>query len=58
MSYAGLFDTGEGPLQAVREPLGIKGSVLAPDAQELAFGPTGALARRTAEKEPSQQESR
>jgi acyl homoserine lactone synthase len=55
MSYAGLFDTGEGPLQAVRKPLGIKGSVLAPDAQELAFGPTGAPARRTAEKEPSQQ---
>ena len=43
MSYAGLFDTGEGPLQAVRKPLGIKGSVLAPDAQELAFGPTGPL---------------
>ena len=58
MSYAGLFDTGEGPLQAVREPLGIKGSVLAPDAQELAFGPTGAFAPRTAEKEPSQQESK
>jgi acyl homoserine lactone synthase len=58
MSYAGLFDTGEGPLQAVRKPLGIKGSVLAPDAQELAFGPTGALAPRTAEREPSQQEPR
>ncbi len=58
MSYAGLFDTGEGPLQAVREPLGIEGSVLAPDAQELAFGLSGALAPRTAEKEPSQQESR
>jgi len=58
LSYAGLFDTGEGPLQAVREPAGIKGSVLAPDARELAFGPAGALAPRTAEKEPSQQESR
>jgi N-acyl-L-homoserine lactone synthetase len=58
MSYAGLFDTGDGPLQAVRAPLGIEGSVLAPDAQELAFGPTDALVRRTAEKEPSQQESR
>ncbi len=50
MSYAGLFDTGEDPLQAVREPLGIKGSVLAPDAQELAFGPTGVLAGGAAEK--------
>ena len=58
MSYAGLFDTGEGPLQAVRKPLGIKGSVLAPDAQELAFGPTGALAPRMAEREPSQHEPR
>jgi acyl homoserine lactone synthase len=59
MSYAGLFDTGEGPLQAVREPLGIEGSVFAPDAQELAFGRAGALAlRAAAEEEPSQQESR
>jgi N-acyl-L-homoserine lactone synthetase len=58
MSYAGLFDTGEGPLQAVRAPLGIEGSVFAPDALELAFGPTGALAPRAAEKEPSRQEPR
>jgi N-acyl-L-homoserine lactone synthetase len=58
MSYAGLFDTGEGPLQAVRAPLGIKGSVLAPDALELAFGPTGALAPRMAEREPPQHEPR
>jgi N-acyl-L-homoserine lactone synthetase len=50
MSYAGLFDTGEGPLQAFRAALGIKGSVLAPDAQELAFGPAGALAPGAAEK--------
>jgi len=58
MSFAGLFDTGEGPLQAFREPLGITGSVLAPDAQEIAFGPAGALAQQAAEKEPSQQEAR
>jgi acyl homoserine lactone synthase len=58
MSYAGLFDTGEGPLQAFREPLGIEGSVLAPDAQELAFGPAGALAPQAAKKEPSKQEAR
>jgi acyl homoserine lactone synthase len=30
MSYAGLFDTGEGPLQSIRDALGIEGSVLAP----------------------------
>jgi acyl homoserine lactone synthase len=36
MSYAGLFDTGEGPLQAIRDALGIKGSVLAPRVEELA----------------------
>ncbi len=37
MSYAGLFDTGEGCLQAFREALGIAGSVLASDvAEELA----------------------
>jgi N-acyl-L-homoserine lactone synthetase len=58
MSFAGLFDTGEGPLQAFREPLGIEGSVLAPDAQELAFGPAGPLAPQAAEKEPSKQEAR
>jgi len=37
MSYAGLFDIGEGVLQALRAALGIEGSVLAPDAKELAF---------------------
>jgi acyl homoserine lactone synthase len=37
MSYAGLFDTGEGLLQAARVALGIEGSVLAPGAKELAF---------------------
>ena len=39
MSYAGLFDTGEGLLQALqafRDSLGIRGSVLAPDVEELA----------------------
>jgi N-acyl-L-homoserine lactone synthetase len=36
MSYAGLFDVGEGLLQALRKRLGIEGSVLAPDVQELA----------------------
>ena len=37
MSYAGLFDTGEGPLKAFRAATGIEHSVLAPDAKELAF---------------------
>jgi N-acyl-L-homoserine lactone synthetase len=37
MSYAGLFDTGEGPLQAIRNALGIEGSVLTPKTKELAF---------------------
>ena len=37
MSYAGLFDVGERPLQAFRETLGVEDSVLAPDARELAF---------------------
>ena len=37
MSYAGLFDTGEGPLRAFRAATGIEHSVLAPDAKELAF---------------------
>jgi acyl homoserine lactone synthase len=37
MSYAGLFDTGEGPLQAIRDALGIEGSVLTPKTKELAF---------------------
>jgi N-acyl-L-homoserine lactone synthetase len=36
MSYAGLFDTGEGPLQAIRDALGLEGSVLTPQANELA----------------------
>lgn len=35
MSYAGLF--GEGQLKAFRKALGTGGSVLAPDARELAF---------------------
>jgi len=37
MSYAGLFDTGEGPLREFRAATGIERSVLAPDAKELAF---------------------
>ena len=42
MSYAGLFDTGEGPLQSIRDAVGIEGSVLegsvlAPLQRELAF---------------------
>jgi len=37
MSYAGLFDTGEGPLTAFRAATGIDRSVLAPDAKEIAF---------------------
>ncbi len=37
MSYAGLFDTGEGPLQSIRKALGIEGSVLTPETRELAF---------------------
>jgi N-acyl-L-homoserine lactone synthetase len=37
MSYAGLFDTGEGPLQAIREALGIEGSVLSPEVAEFAL---------------------
>jgi acyl homoserine lactone synthase len=37
MSYAGLFDTGEGPLKAFRAALGIESSVLAPDAEKLVF---------------------
>ena len=35
--YAGLFDTGEGPLKAFRAATGIDHSVLAPGAQEIAF---------------------
>jgi acyl homoserine lactone synthase len=37
MSYAGLFDTGEGPLKSFRAALGVENSVLAPGASELAF---------------------
>ena len=37
MSYAGLFDTGEGPLRAFRAASGIERSVLAPGAREMAF---------------------
>jgi acyl homoserine lactone synthase len=37
MSYAGLFDTGEGPLRAFRAALCIEDSVFAPGAKELAF---------------------
>jgi N-acyl-L-homoserine lactone synthetase len=38
MSYAGLFDTGAGPLRAFRAALGIDSSVLATGAREVAFG--------------------
>jgi acyl homoserine lactone synthase len=34
MCYAGLFDTGPGPLRAFREALGVRKTVLAPDAIE------------------------
>ncbi len=37
MCYAGLFDTGEGPLEAFRAATGIERSVLAPGAKETAF---------------------
>jgi hypothetical protein len=37
MSYAGLFDTGEGLLKAFRAALGIESSVFAPDAGKLVF---------------------
>jgi N-acyl-L-homoserine lactone synthetase len=37
MSYAGLFDTGERPLEAFRAATGIDHSVLAPGATEIAF---------------------
>ncbi|MGO8844072.1 MAG: acyl-homoserine-lactone synthase [Methylocella sp.] len=36
MSHVGLFDTGNSPLEAIRNALGIEGSVLAPPARELA----------------------
>jgi hypothetical protein len=37
MCYAGMFDISEKLLIALREFLGIEGSVLAPGARELAF---------------------
>ena len=37
MTYAGFFDMGEAFQHAVRTGLGIAGSVLGPDAKELAF---------------------
>jgi acyl homoserine lactone synthase len=37
MCYAGLFDTGEGPLQAFRTVAGVQHSVLAPGAREMVF---------------------
>ena len=37
MAFAGLFRTGPRALEAYREALGIKGSVLAPGSKELAF---------------------
>jgi acyl homoserine lactone synthase len=37
ISYAGLFDTGDGPLKAFRAATGIDHSVLVPGAQEIAF---------------------
>ncbi len=39
MCYAGLFDTGEGPLQSIRDAVGIKGSVLEPKVKKLAYQP-------------------
>jgi acyl homoserine lactone synthase len=37
MCYAGVFDTGEGPLEAFRTATGIDHSVLAPGAKEIVF---------------------
>jgi N-acyl-L-homoserine lactone synthetase len=37
ISYAGLFDTGDGPLKAFRAATGIDHSVLVLGAQEIAF---------------------
>jgi hypothetical protein len=37
MCYAGLFDTGEGPLKAFRATTGIGSSVLAPGTKDIAF---------------------
>jgi len=35
MSYVGVFDTGNSPLQAIRRAVGIEGSVLARETREL-----------------------
>ncbi len=35
ISYVGLFDTGNSPLEAIRRAVGIEGSVLEPEAREL-----------------------
>ena len=35
MSYVGVFDTGNSPLEAIRRAVGIMGSVLAPETREL-----------------------
>ena len=48
MSYAGLFDTGEGPLQSIRNAVGIEGSVLEPRQKEQAPQPKNSLSRRNA----------
>jgi acyl homoserine lactone synthase len=40
MCYAGLFDTGEGPLQSIRDAVGIRGSVLEPLRKMPAPRPT------------------
>jgi N-acyl-L-homoserine lactone synthetase len=37
MCYAGLFETGEGPLQAFRAAAQDQHSLLAPGAKEIAF---------------------
>src|SRR6516225_1605680 len=39
MCYAGLFDTGEGPLQSIRDALGIRGSVLEQNRKNLVLQP-------------------
>lgn len=35
MSFAALFDVGEGPLRAIQDACGIRGSVLEPDVKEV-----------------------
>ncbi len=48
VSYAGLFATGDGVmLEAVRKACGIEGSVLAPDAREIAFPTAGCTVGET-----------